>query len=92
MNTTANKKIALAALAAPVMAAIGIGLAAPAFAASERVEPSEPSEAAEAGMWSMPGEPQEQAAPAINVALPKPANTVSMGECTTHDVVIHAFC
>src|SRR3954467_11597410 len=74
MNTKTNKKIALAALAAPVLAAIGVGLAAPAFAASEQVAPPPPHEESEAGMWSMRGEPQEQPAPAVKIALPTADN------------------
>jgi hypothetical protein len=92
MTIAANKKIALALLGAPVLTAIGIGLAAPAFAASERVEPSEPSEVSEAGLPTMPSEHQEQAATPPSIALPKPANDASLAECTTHEVDIRAFC
>jgi hypothetical protein len=92
MNIKANnKRIVLAALAAPVLATIGIGLAAPAFAASERVEPAEPTEVAEAGMPTMPAEQQEQAVTPPDVA-PKPVNSLPSDECTTHDVFIHTFC
>jgi hypothetical protein len=92
MTTTANKKIALSILGIPVLAAISIGLAAPAFAGSEQVEPAEPTETREAGMSTMPGEQQEQAIKPPTVALPKPANGTSLEECTMHDVDIRAFC
>jgi hypothetical protein len=105
MNTKTNKKIALAALAAPVLAAIGVGLAAPAFAASEQVEPSSPHEASEAGMWSMPGEPQEQSAPAVKIALPTADNNSTPDQCIaihqgagpaqvpgSNTVTVGAFC
>jgi hypothetical protein len=105
MNTKTNKKIALAALAAPVLAAIGVGLAAPAFAASEQVEPSSPHEAGEAGMWSMPGEPQEQSAPAVNIVLPKADKNSTLDQCSaihqgagpgeipgSNTVSVDAFC
>ena len=41
MNTTATKKIALATLAAPVLAALAIGLAGSAAAAPARPQPSD---------------------------------------------------
>jgi hypothetical protein len=106
MNTKANKRIAIAALGAPVLAAIAVGLAAPAWAGSEQVEPSQPAEVGEAGMWSMPREVQEQAAPNINVVLPKPDTNPTLDQCTVirHDgfdpaqppasngVSVEAFC
>jgi hypothetical protein len=103
MGTTANTKIALAALAAPMLAAIAVGLAAPAWAQSEQVEPQEPSEVGEAGMWTMPSEPQEQSFPSPNVVLPKPGNNATADQCTAahsdpgqlpgaHTVLIDAFC
>jgi hypothetical protein len=78
MNTTANKKIALTALAAPVLAAIAVGVAAPAWAGSEKVEPQEPSEVSEVGLPTMPSEQQEQSAPSINIVLNKPSNNATL--------------
>jgi hypothetical protein len=69
MNTTTNKKIAFAALAAPVLAAVAVGLAAPAWAGSEQVEPSEASEVSEVGLPTMPREQQEQANSLPQVAV-----------------------
>lgn len=106
MTTTANKKIAWA-LAAPVLAAIAVGVAAPAWAQSEQVEPQEPSEVGEAGMWTMPSEPQEQSFPSPNIVLPKPGNNATLATCTAvrhssgsdpaqvpalHNVTVDAFC
>lgn len=77
MSAGANKRIALAALAAPIFAGIAVGLASPAWAASEKVEPSEPSEpseVSEANLPTMPSEQQEQSPASMNISLDKPAS------------------
>ena len=74
MSAGANKKIALAAFVAPMFAGIAVGLASPAWAASEKVEPSEPSEVSEANLPTMPSEQQQESAPTINITLDKPAS------------------
>jgi len=80
MNTTAKKKIAFAALSAPVLAGIAVALAAPAWAGSENVEPSEPSEVSEVGLPTIPREQQEQG---FNVAINKPVENVKQNQCAT---------
>jgi hypothetical protein len=85
MNTTANKKIAFAALAAPVLAAIAVGLAAPAWASSEQVEPSEPSEVSEVGLPTMPSEQQEQTGPSTNIFHQR-ANNVTPHQCSATSI------